>query len=155
MHQARLFYLSSCLELTFPFSDHFNLQGSNCQITCCCNQFYNLKKHIMKKLILAAIMLGSVSCFAYAEKNIFSPANYAVLRADSRHIPASQVPLAVRNSFREMFPGATNVQWSIEREDGRRLYEAEFTRNGRRFKAYFTPDGTFVRVERSNSGSGS
>lgn len=109
----------------------------------------------MKKLILAAIMLGSVSCFAYAGKNAFTPAGYTVLRDDSRHIPASQVPLAVRNSFREMFPDARNVEWQIEREDGRRLYEAEFTRNGRRFKAYFTPDGTFVRLERSNSGSGS
>ena len=109
----------------------------------------------MKKLILAAIMLGSVSCFAYAGKNVFNPAGYAVLRDDSRHIPASQVPLAVRNSFREMFPDARNVEWSIEREDGRREFEAEFTRNGRRFKAYFLPDGTFVKVERSNSGSGS
>src|SRR5689334_123890 len=109
----------------------------------------------MKKLIFAAIMLGSVSYFAYAGKNSFSPASYAILRADSRHIAASDVPLAVRNSFHEMFPDARNVQWSIERQDGRRLYEAEFTRNGKRFKAYFTSDGTFVKLERSSSGSGS
>jgi hypothetical protein len=109
----------------------------------------------MKKLLFAAVMFGSVSCFAYAGKNAVSAVNYAVLRDDSRNIPASQVPIAVRNSFREMFPNASNVEWSVEREDGRRLFEAEFTRNGRRFKAYFTPDGTFVKVERSNSGSGS
>jgi len=109
----------------------------------------------MKKLILAAMMLGSVSYFAYAGKSFFSPAGYAALRDDSRHIAASQVPIAVRNSFREMFPNARNVEWSVEREDGRREFEAEFTRNGKRFKAYFLTDGTFVKVERSNSGSGS
>jgi hypothetical protein len=108
----------------------------------------------MKKLILAAMMFGLVSCFAYAGKNVFNPGSYAVL-SDSRDIPASQVPIAVRNSFREMFPNARNVEWSVEREDGRREFEAEFTRNGKRFKAYFLPDGTFVKVERSNSGSGS
>ena len=103
-------------------------------------------------------MLGSVSCFTYAGKNVFTPNPnaYAVLREDGgTNIPASQVPLAVRNSFHEMFPDARNVQWSVERENGRKLFEAEFTRNGRRFKAYFLPDGTFVRLERSNSGSGS
>jgi len=108
----------------------------------------------MKKLILATIMLGSVSCFAYAGKYVFNPAGYTMLRDDSRDIPASQVPAAVRNNFRAMFPNARNVEWSVEREDGRREFEAEFTRNGRRFKAYFLPDGTFVKVERSNSGPG-
>ena len=105
----------------------------------------------MKKLIFVTVMLVSISCFAYAGKNVVNPTTYTVL-SDSRDIPASQVPDAVRMSFREMFPNSRNVQWEIKREDGRRVYQVDFTRNGRRFEAEFLPDGTFLKVERKNSG---
>jgi hypothetical protein len=111
----------------------------------------------MKKLIFVTVMLVSISCFASAGKNAVNPTTYTVL-SDSRDIPASQVPDAVRASFREMFPTARNVQWGVKREDGRRIFEAEFTRNGKRFEADFSPDGTLIKLERKggdNSGSGS
>jgi hypothetical protein len=97
----------------------------------------SLKKAHYEKINFGSDEVGSVSYFSYAGKIFFSPAGYTVLRDDSRHISASQVPVAVRNNFRAMFPNARNVEWSVEREDGRREFEAEFTRNGRRFKAYF------------------
>jgi hypothetical protein len=51
-----------------------------------------------------------------------------------------------------MFPNARNVQWEVKREDGRRIFEANFRRNGRRFEAEFLPDGTFIKLERKGSG---
>ena len=110
----------------------------------------------MRKLIFAAIMLVSVSYFTYAGKNVIGSTTFTALR-DGRDIPASEVPIAVRSSFREMFPNARNVQWEVKREDGRRIFEADFTRNGRRFEADFLADGTFIKLERKgedNSESG-
>jgi len=99
----------------------------------------------MKKLILAAFLLSSAAPFAYST----SVATHYYFKDDSRHIPASDVPRAVKQSFRNRYPDATNVRWEVEREDGRRTYEAEFTFNGRRLKAEFLPDGTFIGQSRA------
>jgi len=94
----------------------------------------------IKKLILAALLLSSVSYAAYS-----APVKYGYYKKDDgRHIPASEVPDAVKKSFRSRYPNATNVRWELEREDGRRVYEAEFTLNGRRLKAEFAANGTFL-----------
>ena len=94
----------------------------------------------MKKLILAALLLSSVSYAAYS-----APVKYAYYKKDDgRHIPASEVPDAVKKSFHNRYPGATNVRWEVEREDGRRVYEAEFNFKGRHLKAEFAPNGTFL-----------
>lgn len=99
----------------------------------------------MKKLILAAFLLSTVAPVAYSAP----VAVYTYLKDDSRHIPASEVPSAVKQSFRNRYPDATNVRWEVEREDGRRVYEAEFNFNGRHLKAEFLPDGTFLGQERA------
>jgi|SRR3954452_18782085 hypothetical protein len=94
----------------------------------------------MKKLILAALLLSSVSYVAYS-----APVKYVyVKKDDGRHIPASEVPDAVKKSFHSRYPNAKNVRWEVDREDGGRVYEAEFTLNGRHVKAEFAPNGTFL-----------
>ena len=100
----------------------------------------------MKKILFAALMLTSVSVFAShatATPNIVS-----LKSGDGRHISASEVPAPVMATFNSMFPDATNVQWQVEKEHGSKVYQAEFTQNGKRFKAQFAPDGTFLGKKR-------
>jgi hypothetical protein len=107
----------------------------------------NQKIRQMKKLILAGALFLSVSSFSYAHNG---DASYSInVKSGGRDIPASEVPTAVKRSFHHRFPDATRVQWEIEREDGMRVYEAEFTLNGVRYKAEFAPDGTFLGRERA------
>ena len=74
---------------------------------------------------------------------------------DQQTISPSQVPTAVIESFNTNFPNATNVMWERKSQNGTRIYEATFRRNGQRWEARFLPDGTLIRVRRTNSGSGS
>lgn len=100
----------------------------------------------MKKILFAALMLTSASAFV---SNASAASNIVSLKSgDGRHIAASQVPAPVMASFNSMFPTATNVQWQVEKEDGSKVYQAEFTQNGKRFKAQFAPDGTFLGKKR-------
>jgi hypothetical protein len=109
----------------------------------------------MKKILLAAFLLTTLSAVVLANTNNTVTPNVATRSGDGRHISASEVPAPVLASFNERFPTATRVRWEVEREHGGRVYEAEFTMNGKRFKAEFAPDGTFLGKERDNSGSGS
>ena len=101
----------------------------------------------MKRILFAVLMLTSVSAFA-SKGSIVS--NVVALKSgDGRHISASQVPAPVMETFNSKFPNATNVQWEVEKEHGSKVYQAEFTQNGKRFKAQFAPDGTFLGKERA------
>lgn len=95
----------------------------------------------MKKLILAAALFVSASSFAHKNTPLIS---FAVMKKDGVRIPASEVPSAVKATFRSLFPGATNVQWEREREDGRTIYQATFTLNGDRKRALFSATGRFL-----------
>ena len=95
----------------------------------------------MKKLIFAALLLGSVSSFAHKNTPLVS---FAVMKKDGVRIPASEVPSAVKATFRNLYPTATKVQWEREREDGRTIYQATFTLNGDRKRALFSANGTFL-----------
>jgi len=95
----------------------------------------------MKKLIFAALLLVSASSFAHKNTPVIS---FAALKSDGVHIPASEIPFAVRSTFRSLYPSATNVRWEREREDGRTVYQATFLLNGVKTKAIFAANGTFL-----------
>jgi len=101
----------------------------------------------MKKILFAALMLTSVSVFA-SKATIVSTV-VSVKSGGGRHISASEVPAPVMESFNSRFPTATNVQWQVEKEHGSKVYQAEFTQNGIRYKAQFAPDGTFLGKKRA------
>jgi hypothetical protein len=101
----------------------------------------------MKKIILAALLLTSLSSVVLANGTVTS--NVIVNSGGGRHISASEVPAPVMATFNSMFLGATNVQWQIEKEHGSTVYQAEFTQNGKRWKAQFAPDGTFLGKKRA------
>ena len=62
-------------------------------------------------------------------------------------ISSSDVPQAVSSSFTNKYPGASDVEWEVEKEDGKLYYEAEFKLDGTRKEAYFRPDGSFTKEE--------
>ncbi|HEX8060180.1 MAG TPA: hypothetical protein VF473_04555 [Cyclobacteriaceae bacterium] len=67
--------------------------------------------------------------------------------ASEFEIAASDVPQAVVESFKAKYPGATDVEWEVEKEDGKLFFEAEFKLNGKEVEAHFRPDGTFSGEE--------
>lgn len=79
----------------------------------------------MKKIALTLILCCAV-VFAYAQK-----------------IKESDVPQAVKDAFKKMYPNATVNEW--EKEDGN--YEAEFVSNKVETSVVFTPAGVHVMTE--------
>ena len=114
-------------------------------------------KHLTWKpnlLLAIAIMFVALSC---SKTEAIPPSQELVSdeSVDQQTIPASRVPTAVIESFNTNFPDATDVTWERKSQNGTRIYEATFTRNDQRWEARFLPDGTLIRVRRTNSGSGS
>ncbi|QLH33502.1 MAG: hypothetical protein HWD62_14705 [Cyclobacteriaceae bacterium] len=62
-------------------------------------------------------------------------------------IASSDVPQSVLTAFSGKYAGASDVEWEVEKEDGKLYYEAEFKVDGKRKEAYFRPDGTFSKEE--------
>jgi len=67
--------------------------------------------------------------------------------ASEFEIAASDVPESVAAAFKNKYPGATNVEWEVEKKDGKLYYEAEFEFGDKKKEAYFRPDGTFGMEE--------
>jgi len=78
----------------------------------------------MKKILFLSLV-ALASCFsAFAQKN---------------------PPQAVLNSFNQKFPGATDVEWSREKNGE---WEAEFdAAEGRETSTNFSPDGAWLETE--------
>jgi hypothetical protein len=94
----------------------------------------------MKKILLAVSLLLAGATFANANNVTV----VTIASGDGVHISASQVPGPVLASFNSMFPGATRVRWEREREHGKTTYQADFVLNGKRMKATFAADGTYL-----------
>ncbi len=66
---------------------------------------------------------------------------------DDKKLSASQVPQPAMNAFTAKYPGATDVEWKTEKEDGKTIYEAVFKLNDKKIKAEFDGNGTFITEE--------
>jgi hypothetical protein len=103
----------------------------------------------MKRIFLAASLLIAATSFTGSlTANASTVSVLESAKRDGRHIPASEVPTAVMASFNENFPTATNVQWEKEKEHGAIVYQADFLKNGKRWRAIFAKDGTLLSSER-------
>jgi len=67
--------------------------------------------------------------------------------ASEFEIAASDVPQAVLDSFNSKYPGAKDVEWEVEKENGKLYFEAEFKMEGKEKEVHFRPDGTFSGEE--------
>ncbi|QEC68428.1 hypothetical protein FRZ67_14355 [Panacibacter ginsenosidivorans] len=97
----------------------------------------------MKKIFLAASLLIAAATFT-GFSSAHAAVTISVKSGGGVHIPASQVPVAVRASFAANFPTATNVRWERQTEHGRTQYQADFLMNGQRWRAVFASNGTLL-----------
>jgi hypothetical protein len=67
--------------------------------------------------------------------------------ASEFNIASSDVPQSVLDSFKSKYPGASDVEWEVEKQNGKLYYEAEFKLDGKGKEAYFRPDGSFTKEE--------
>ncbi len=66
---------------------------------------------------------------------------------NDKKLSASQVPQPAMNAFTAKYPGATDVEWKTEKEDGKTIYEAAFKLNDKKIEAEFDGNGTFITEE--------
>ena len=57
------------------------------------------------------------------------------------------VPSSVSTAFKAKYADVNDLEWEVEKSDGRLIYEAAFKVGGKRKEAEFKPDGTFIREE--------
>lgn len=56
-----------------------------------------------------------------------------------------QVPAAVKEAFMAKYPGATEVAYEKETDDGKVEYEIEFKLDGKNKEAFFDEAGNFIK----------
>jgi hypothetical protein len=66
---------------------------------------------------------------------------------------AGRIPAAVMTALTTKFPQAQIDKWTIEKEDGRKVYDIEFRQAGRKFEADIFADGTIHNWERQIAAS--
>ncbi len=72
---------------------------------------------------------------------------FLVQSCSEEEIPQSQVPQPVIAAFQKKYPGATDMEWEKEKENGKIIYEVEMKINGKEIEAEFDEDGTFLKEE--------
>jgi hypothetical protein len=75
---------------------------------------------------------------------ILCAASVAGWAAVGQQVPASQVPVPVRQARQSRFPGVTRVEWKLKSDHA---YEAEFRLNGVDVAAKFAPAGEWLESE--------
>ena len=66
--------------------------------------------------------------------------------AHSQDLKESEVPPAVRATFKKLHPDTYVHEWDYSKK--KQQYEAELISKGTKYEAYFTRDGQWVRTER-------
>jgi hypothetical protein len=65
--------------------------------------------------------------------------------ATELEIKTEDVPQAVITAFHAKYPYAKDVEWEVEKVDGRLAYEADFKMEKKKMEAFFKNDGTFIK----------
>ncbi|MEJ7828027.1 MAG: hypothetical protein WKF91_07525 [Segetibacter sp.] len=68
-------------------------------------------------------------------------------KSEDDSINTKDVPAAVATSFKAKYPNATDVEWKSAKEDGDRTYKAKYKVEGKKIKAEFSTDGTFIKEQ--------
>ena len=69
---------------------------------------------------------------------------------DDKAISASDIPASVQSAFSAKYSTATEVKWEDAKEDSLQTFKAKFVLNGKKMKAEFDRNGTFVKEEDDN-----
>lgn len=92
------------------------------------NQSIFIKIYIMKELLTA-----SLGCFLLIGCNVNSQ---------------NDVPKAVRENFKKMYPGENDPDWHIDKNG---YFESKFKKKGIHYRADYKSDGTWVETEQNIS----
>jgi hypothetical protein len=76
---------------------------------------------------------------------IFCCVIFISFSGSAQELSEEEVPVAVRNSFYELYPNMFVYEWELEKKE--QVYEAEFMNKGREMEAIFRPDGTYIGTE--------
>ncbi|HNP23621.1 MAG TPA: hypothetical protein PKM63_06230 [Panacibacter sp.] len=98
----------------------------------------------MKKVLFAILLVSaSVSMVAINSDSVYAARSGK--NGGSTSIPASQVPTAVKKSFKSMYPTATKLQWEMAPlYYGGNVYTAGFYLGTQKWEANYYADGTFI-----------
>lgn len=101
----------------------------------------------MKKILLATLMLASVSTFAFSSSVTSAPAKK--IASVTKANPIDAVPKAVQQTFNSMFKTAINVQWTVVSTPAGAIFVADFylaenPTTVKHIQAGFTADGKFI-----------
>ncbi|HEY0731830.1 MAG TPA: hypothetical protein VGD33_05395 [Chitinophagaceae bacterium] len=97
----------------------------------------------MKKLILLFSVVISLAGFQACENKSGTGTE---TKADD-DIPVSEVPQPVQSAFAARYATATAVKWENAKEDTVKTYKAKFTVDGKKLKAEFRADGSFIKED--------
>ena len=64
---------------------------------------------------------------------------------DSKELISSDVPTSVKEAFISKYSTAADVKWEDGHENNKQTYKAKFTLNGKKMKAEFDSNGTFIK----------
>lgn len=71
---------------------------------------------------------------------------FATNVASAQDLTEAQVPQAVKSAFKAKYADSYAYEWEYERKY--KEYEAEFSIDGVKYDAYFSPNGQWIRTER-------
>ncbi len=60
-------------------------------------------------------------------------------------IPLSEVPASVLSTFKTKYKNPSDVKWEKAQEDGKPSYKAKWKIDGKKIKAEFAEDGSFIK----------
>jgi hypothetical protein len=72
----------------------------------------------------------------------------AAVRADEEKIDLDKLPKVVVEAVKKKFPDAKLTGASKEKEDGKEIFEVEFTFKDHKYEAELMPDGTFIAIDK-------
>lgn len=89
----------------------------------------------MKRTLLIVFALAVVAAFL------------AFGQSDEKIITKKEVPQAILNAIKKAYPEAKVDHYSVEKEEGKKIYEIGFEQKGRKYEVTYAADGALVEVE--------
>ena len=99
-----------------------------------------LKTFFMKKMILIITISFSLCILQSCDND----------KKEDKEISAGAVPASVQSAFSAKYSTASDVKWEDAHEDTIKTYKAKFVMNGKKMKAEFDANGSFVKEEEDN-----
>ena len=71
-------------------------------------------------------------------------------KKEDKEISSGEIPASVQSAFSAKYSTASDIKWEDAHEDTVKTYKAKFVLNGKKMKAEFDANGSFVKEEEDN-----